>query len=464
MKVGDLKSKKPSTIQRKFQKLFSKDRDFKEIAKGGSIAFLINLFGIVIGYLFVTLVSRIYKDSAASIYGQYVLITLLLRIGSIVTRFGTDTAMLRLTAALATKNLWGNIIDSRNKLLKILFSFGLLVTLVMVLFSNQWGAIFKISGETIRIGSFFIIPMALALFFSQSLRGLKKVGISSFLRNSAMPVINFILLPIGVLLVSKNSEYYSHLPSYTFFAAVIISLFIGFYFWNKAVPKNEILKVEEEHYKTVKNLFSSSYPLLLAESMIFIGTWVDQLMLGAMGNNEDVGIFNLCVKYAMVSSLSLQAVNTISAPKFSEYFFKKDYSGLATNVKQTTKIIFYTTLPIVILYLIFPHFFLGLFGDSFTKGTMAFVFLAIGSLVSVMTGSVGVLLQMTGHQKVVQNILLVSIVLEVLLNALLIPLFGVTGAAVASMVCTVLKNLGMAYFVKKYFHFSSIYIPFISKV
>lgn len=442
------------------------DKDFNEIAKGGSTAFIVNLAGLGIGYLFVILVSRIYKESTAAIYGQYVLVTLFLRIASIITRFGTDTTMLQLTAAFSTKKLWGNISEVNKKLLKLLLFIGTGVTVLVVVLYKQWALILKLPNQMILISSLFVIPMALGLYYSQSLRGLKKIGISTFLRSSALPILNFLLLPIFLLFINKSSDAFNSLPVYTYFLSIIITAIIGFIYWKKATgpsAKDEQL-YDDGQYKTLSQLFNLSYPLLLAESMIFIGTWIDQLLLGVMGNATDVGIFNVCMKYTMLASLSLQAVNTISAPKFSEYYFKKDYLGLARNVQKSTKMIFWTSIPIVIIFFIFPKLLLGVFGTSFTPGWIAFLILNIGALVNVMTGSVGVLLQMTGHQKLMQNILLVSIVLEFILNIVLIPVYGVTGAAIASAICAMIKNFGMSAYVKKYFKFNSIYFFGIGKM
>jgi O-antigen/teichoic acid export membrane protein len=448
-----------SNILLKVKKKINGDKDFNEIAKGGSTAFVVNLVGLGIGYLFVILVSRIYKESTAAIYGQYILVTLFLRIASIITRFGTDTTMLQLTAAFSTKKLWGNIFEVNRKLLQLLFFIGAGVTLLIIVLYKQWAFILKLPPEMILLSSLFVVPMALGLYYSQSLRGLKKIGSSTFLRSSALPVLNFLLLPVFLLFIGKSSPVFTSLPTYTFFLSIIITAIIGFIYWRKAASSNDDDKslYEDAQYKSLNQLLGLSYPLLLAESMIFIGTWIDQLLLGVMGNATDVGIFNVCMKYTMLTSLSLQAINTISAPKFSEYYFKKDYIGLAKTVQKSTKIIFWTTVPVVVIFFLFPKFLLGVFGTSFTPGWIAFIILNISGLVNVMTGSVGVLLQMTGYQKLMQNILLVSIVLEFLLNIILIPIYGVTGAAIASTICAMIKNFGMSAYVKKYFKFNSIY-------
>jgi len=198
---------------------------------------------------------------------------------------------------------------------------------------------------------------------------------------------------------------------------------------------------------------------LLVESSSFIGTWVEQVLLGILATHEDVGIYNVCVKYAILTSISLRSVNSISAPKFSEYFFQNDYKSLGKVVRKSTKMTFWAAFPVTCIYIILPGFCLGIFGKSFTHGTIALSLLGISGLINVMTGSVGPLLQMTGHQRTLHRILWVGVFLEIILNLILIPFFGVTGAAIASMVCSAIKNFTMVYYVRKYFGFSSVYFP-----
>lgn len=445
----------------KINKRLKKDKDLREIAKGGSISFIVNLLGIAFGYVFVFVISKIYGDSSASIYGRYVLVTLILRVGSILSRSGMDTAMLKYTAAFASTNLWGNIKVFHRKFFFLITILSLVTGLVIVVFASFWSKVLQLPNHLIFIGGFFVFPLAIGLYYSQGLRGLKKIGISSFLRTSAVPTFNFLLLPLFLLIIDKRSVLFEDLPSYTFFGAILLTTILGYINWTRSlsVRNDNNLQFSGDRYKSSKELFKNSYPFLLVESMTFIGTWIDQLILGIKGTNEDVGIFNVCVKFAMITSLSLQAVNTISAPKFSEYFFRRDFKTLGKNFRSTTKIIFWSTAPIVIVLICFPSFFLSLFGKSFTHGSLALVLLSIGALINVMTGSVGTLLQMTGHQKTIQHVLLISVAIETILNFVLIPEFGVTGASIASLVGTAISNLAMSFFVKKYFGFNSIY-PF----
>ena len=165
----------------------------------------------------------------------------------------------------------------------------------------------------------------------------------------------------------------------------------------------------------------------------------------------------------MFASISLMAINSIASPKFAEMYGKKDFDGLKKVVHQSTKMIFWSTLPLVILFFIFPDFLLGIFGTEFKVGVTAFIYLSIGKLISAFSGSVGNLLQMTGRQIIFMNLLFVGAIINVVLNYLLIPIYGVNGAALASMVSLSTWNLTMVYFVKREFGFYTFYIPFIKR-
>ena len=144
-------------------------------------------------------------------------------------------------------------------------------------------------------------------------------------------------------------------------------------------------------------------------------------------------------------------------------FAKNDMEGLKKVIHQSTKMIFCSSAPLVIIFFIFPEFFLGLFGEEFKVGVNAFIFLSCGRLISSFSGSVGNILQMTGNQNIYAKIILFGAILNVLLNLILIPRYGINGAAIASMCSLTVWNLSMVLVVKKKFGFYTFYIPFLKR-
>ena len=175
--------------------------------------------------------------------------------------------------------------------------------------------------------------------------------------------------------------------------------------------------------------------------------WTATFALGIWGTGEDVGIFSMASRTAMLTSLILTSVNSISAPKFAELYKKKDMVALGSTARSTAKLMTLIASPLLLLFLIAPQWVMGMFGDEFQKGGILLSILTIGQFVNVATGSVGYLLMMSGNEKLMRNNVAFVAVLSVVLNAALVPLYGAFGAVIATAVCLASQNLIAMYMV-----------------
>ncbi len=121
--------------------------------------------------------------------------------------------------------------------------------------------------------------------------------------------------------------------------------------------------------------------------------------------------------------------------------------------------IFLSSLPLLTLFISFPSFVLGFFGNEFITGTSALVFLSISQFVNAISGSVGYILQMTGKENVFQYIVFAATLINITLNLLLIPHYGINGAAFASMISLAFWNLISIVYIKSFLNFITIYLP-----
>ena len=103
---------------------------------------------------------------------------------------------------------------------------------------------------------------------------------------------------------------------------------------------------------------------------------------------------------------------TNNSPKFAEKYANNDLDGMGKTAMQSAKLIFWTTIPLATILLIFPKFFMGLYGTDFVysplilgAGFEALRWLIIGRIVNALSGSVGNLMQMSGQQKSFMNTL-----------------------------------------------------------
>jgi O-antigen/teichoic acid export membrane protein len=433
-----------------------KDKDFSELFKKGGLSFLIRIGGLVMGFLLTLIIAHYF---GAKGLGDYVLSIVVLRIFTLFSKLGVDTFSIRFIASFAKQEKWKSIQLFRNKITRVLSISSLIFSLLMYCFAEDIANLVHAKVDHVRLNAFFVLPMAFFMLHYQSLRGLKKIAEFSFFYRMSQATFSIIsIFIITQFFVDGNVPVYAYLSSLALVSLLAFIVFFNSYNRIKRISDDE--QIEELKYSEILKV---SIPLMFAQSVQFIMAWTDKLMIGNMIGSEEVGIYFTAFKLSMFASIALMAINSIASPKFAELYGKKDFDGLKKVAHQSSKIIFLATLPLVLVFFVFPEFLLGLFGEEFKVGVKAFVFLSFGKLISSFSGSVGNILQMTGKQVIFMNVLFVGAIVNVLLNFFLIPKFGINGAALASMISLSMWNLIMVYFVKREFGFYTFYIPFLKR-
>ena len=432
-----------------------KDKDFSELFKKGGLSFLIRIGGQLMGFLLTFVIAHYY---GAQGLGNYVLAIVVLRTFTLVPKLGLDIFSIRFIASFSKKNKWKSIQLFRKKILILISITSIVSSVAMYFLADIIVDYIDVKAEYVKLASFFVLPMVFFILHYQSLRGLKSIAEFSFFYRMAQSTFSIVSLFIITAFIKS-----SNVPIYAFLTSVSIVSVLSFITYKYCFSKKAAFNNEENvEDLTIINILKISIPLMLAQSLQFIMAWTDKLMIGNMMSAESVAVYGVAVRFSMGVTITLMAINSITAPKFSEKFANEDIKGMGKIAIQSAKIIFWTTIPLAIIFLLFPKFFMGLYGTDFLIGIEALRWLIIGRIVNALSGSVGSLMQMSGQQKVYLNILIIGSVINVMLNYYLIPIYGIKGAAISSMISLSFWNLAMVYMVKRKFGFSTIYIPFLN--
>ena len=443
-------------MKTKIKKVF-KDQDFLELIKGGGISFFLRFGGLILGYLLTLLIANLF---GAKGLGDYILAITVLRLFTLLAKIGLDTTSIRFLASYASKEKWTSILYFRKQSVIILSFTSVIVSILMYFLSIPISDLLNTKAEYIEINAFFVLPMSFFMFHYQSLRGLKRIAEFSFFYRVSQSLFSIISIIILYQFVGNDPK----VPIYAYLVGLIIVSILSFFSLRYCLKnRSEGKESAEKEIMKYSTLLKISIPLMFAQSVQFIMAWTDKLMLGAMTNSEEVGIYHTAFKLSMFAAITLMSINSIASPKFAEMFAQNDMEGLKKVVHQSTKMIFWTSIPLVIIFFLFPGFFLGLFGEEFKVGATAFILLSCGRLVSSFSGSVGNILQMTGNQNIYALILLFGAILNIVLNLILIPKYGINGAAISSMSSLIVWNLSMVLVVKNKFGFYTFYIPFVKR-
>lgn len=429
-----------------------KDIHLKELLAGSSISFISKSAGILLWYVFIILIT---KNLGAEAMGVFAISYTVLEIVVVIGRLGFDTALTKLTSEYLTRERWDLLRDVYFKTLKVSILFGLFLSIVLYFASTYISQYIFQKGHLtpyFRLISYAILPLIIIYINLGCLRGMKKMKEFSFIRDVAI-----FLFSILVLIIALNFEKSNSVPIFSYTIAVIFVSVISLYLWLRHMKFTG--ESSSEPIKVIK-ILNISFPMLLSSSLVLLMGWMDTLMLGVLKTEAEVGIYSVVLKVAMITGATLYAVNSIAAPKFAELYAQNDISGLAKIVRQSTKLIFWTSFPMLLIFFIFPFNVLGIFGEEIRIGGYALMVLALGQFVSAICGSVGYLLQMTGRERVFQNIILIATAINIVLNALLIPEFGINGAAFASLTSLVFWNIASVKYIKKNINISTWYVPF----
>jgi O-antigen/teichoic acid export membrane protein len=134
----------------------------------------------------------------------------------------------------------------------------------------------------------------------------------------------------------------------------------------------------------------------------------------------------------------------VVAPQFSRLYAQSNMAHMQVIATQSARAVLLLAVPIALLLILAGGVLLGwIFGAEFISARAPLAILAVGQLVNAAFGSVGFLLNMTGHEAVNARILWQSALLNILLNVVLIPIFGMNGAAVATAMSLAFWNVSL---------------------
>lgn len=179
----------------------------------------------------------------------------------------------------------------------------------------------------------------------------------------------------------------------------------------------------------------------VARALLVMNMQIGVLMVGAMQDAEAVALFSVALRLAALIVLMLLSVNMAVAPTLAQFYADGEHDALQHTMTQSARVALVGALAVLIPFLLWGDVFLRLFGPEFGAARRTLTLLSIGQVVNAATGSVGLLLMMTRHEGTVLVANAIGLALHVGLNLLLIPLWGIEGAAVSSTVGLAFVNL-----------------------
>ncbi|GBE18160.1 stage V sporulation protein B [archaeon BMS3Abin16] len=220
--------------------------------------------------------------------------------------------------------------------------------------------------------------------------------------------------------------------------ATVLTFFIALYFLESRVFS---LRTKIKPIYIKREMLVFSLPLMLAGFMSTIMTRIDTVMLGYFRSAVEVGIYNAAVPTAQILNIATSSMAVLFLPVITELYARGQKEPLEVVYKTVTKWTFYLNLPVLLIMVFFsPQVMNLMFGPEYIAGYLALSILATGLFTGTLSFAPYYLLTMSKNTRTIFFISIVATLINVVLNWVLIPVYGLVGAAMATA-ATYLVNL-----------------------
>jgi O-antigen/teichoic acid export membrane protein len=279
---------------------------------------------------------------------------------------------------------------------------------------------------------------ALARLRQHALQGLSHVVVGQVPETLLRPVCLVLLMVGGYLLWTP--ELTAGHAMLAFALANLGAFALGAWLLAQRAP--EAMKTVTPR-STPRAWLAAALGMLLVGSMYVVHNQTDTLMLGMLSGAEAVGLYTAANRGAAVLGFVIMAVAATFSPVFAGLHATGDRPALQRAVHQSCRWSVLLVLPGGLVLALAAVPFLRLFGADFVSASLTLQVLTLGHMITATFGPVAILLIMAGHERITGLTVGLTAIMNVALNALLIPRFGIAGAALATSASALAWNLGL---------------------
>ncbi len=205
--------------------------------------------------------------------------------------------------------------------------------------------------------------------------------------------------------------------------------------------------------RIAKDFWSFTLPRSLAAIFRIGVQWIDIVIVGAIMSPRDAGIYAVATRLIQLGLFVAASIGQVAQPMFSSLLAEGHHQRTSTVYQTATGWLVAITWPQYLAIAIFAPLLLGIFGPEFAEGSTVVVILAGSAMIGSAAGPVDMLLLMAGKSTWSLGNTAVTLTSNVVLNLILIPQFGIEGAALAWAASRVIANALPLFQVGRYLRF-----------
>jgi O-antigen/teichoic acid export membrane protein len=368
-------------------------------------------------------------------YGQYLYVVAWMNIAAMIGVIGLNNANVRFLSDYVAKGNWGKARGLFRRSIQTVFALSILLAVAIA--AVVWFVVpieQRSLAVTWWIACLALPMMAATAVISGSLRGLKLILWSKFTEVIVRPLA--VVTPVA-LLFYYDRNITPALAMTFFMTGTVLSALLGIVVWRRNTPSE--IRTAPVEYET-KGWLKTSAPLLLVSATFYLINQTDTLMIGAFLGLEHTEGYSTASRIAALVAFGMMGIQSIAGPLISEAYWSKRRHRLDRILNMTACVSVLFAIPTALILMFFGSALLSVFRADFTSASTSLTILCAAQLFNTITGATGLMMTMTGREKTIAIVIALGVLLNIVLNYILLPLYGITGAAIATCVASITWN------------------------
>jgi len=421
------------------------------VAEGGIIVLGGSIIAKIIRFILHVILARIL---GVINYGMYSLGQSVIDILAYIGSLGDGKGMVMFGAIYLSEEDYPRLKGMIVGFLLLSFSISVILSMILFVFADYIALrIFHDFGlaAVFRMFSFGMPFYILTIGCTAIAITFRKVKYKIFIQDMCQPIVNIIAVVVMFILGIKLAG-----ALWGFIASSIASAFLGLFLVKKSFSRRWI---NVAGIFEIKKLLFYSAPVIFIISIYFLIFEIDKIMLGIMCSPGDVGIYSVASNIAMIILMFYGIFEASFSPIMAQLY----HHGRIFKLKKIYNLVTFWGIWLAFLpclcFLFFSREILSLFGNDFEIGRWVLIILTVAFFIEITFGLARQLLQMCGKQNIEFFNSLICIFVNLILNLILIPRFGIIGAALATSISLLVISLIRLFEIRIIFGF----VPFSQK-
>lgn len=280
----------------------------------------------------------------------------------------------------------------------------------------------------------FVPAMAVFLVLAQGTQGFGTMLPSVLIDRIGRSTLQF----FGILILATSdpvriaaSWVFPYIVGVVFLAAWTRRL-IGNLEGNVPVPEEE---------PPTKEFWTFCLPRGLASTFQISMLWLDTILIAFLRSPEEAGVYSVASRFLVIGTLVVASLLQATNPRLAEHFALDDHPRASALYRRTSGWLVTLVWPAYIMIFAFAPWLLSLFGEEYASGVTALRIVSGALMLSAACGSVDMVLLMGGRSSLSVVNWGLALIVYLILNFVLIPDYGIEGAAVAWAASIVVRNV-----------------------